>query len=179
MTIIDKITNSPRQEFNIILNNGETINIKLNYLIRVKGWYMDLNYKNKTINSIHLISSTNNLLYPFRHTLPFTINITTNTGFDPMFLDDFSNGNNSFNIEETLSSISNLLSVINRSLQWRNEPSTFSRRKLEDISYKLSSWLLSNMNKYREAYIIREKVHKLVVLLEDPSKYNPFVWGNI
>ena len=84
-----------------------------------------------------------------------------------------------FNIEETLSSISNLLSCINRSLQWRNEPSTFSRRKLEDISYKLSSWLLSNMNKYREAYIIREKVHKLVVLLEDPSKYNPFVWGNI
>ena len=100
MTIIDKITNSPRQEFNIILNNGETINIKLNYLIRVKGWYMDLNYKNKTINSIHLISSTNNLLYPFRHTLPFTINITTNTGFDPMFLDDFSNGNNGFNMED-------------------------------------------------------------------------------
>ena len=89
------------------------------------------------------------------------------------------NNPNSFNIEETLSSISNLLSVINRSLQWRNEPSTFGRRKLEDISYKLSSWLLSNMNKYREAYIIREKVHKLVVLLEDPSKYNPFVWGNI
>lgn len=89
------------------------------------------------------------------------------------------NNPNSFNIEETLSSISNLLSVINSSLQWRNEPSTFSRRKLEDISYKLSSWLLSNMNKYREAYIIREKVHKLVVLLEDPSKYNPFVWGNI
>ena len=89
------------------------------------------------------------------------------------------NNPNSFNIEETLSSISNILSVINRSLHWRNEPSTFSRRKLEDISYKLSSWLLSNMNKYREAYIIREKVHKLVVLLEDPSKYNPFVWGNI
>ena len=48
------------------------------------------------------------------------------------------NNPNSFNIEETLSSISNLLSVINRSLQWRNEPSTFSRRKLEDISYKIS-----------------------------------------
>lgn len=89
------------------------------------------------------------------------------------------NNPNSFNIEETLSSISKLLSGINRSLQWRNEPSSFSGRKLEDISYKLSSWLLSNMNKYREAYIIREKVHKLVVLLEDPSKYNPFVWGNI
>lgn len=89
------------------------------------------------------------------------------------------NNPNSFNIEETLSSISKLLSGINRNLQWRNEPSIFSRRKLEDISYKLSSWLLSNMNKYREAYIIREKVHKLVVLLEDPSKYNPFVWGNI
>ena len=89
------------------------------------------------------------------------------------------NNPNSFNIEETLSSISKLLSGINRSLQWRNEPSSFSRRKLENISYRLSSWLLSNMNVYREAYIIREKVHKLVVLLEDPSKYNPFVWGNI
>lgn len=89
------------------------------------------------------------------------------------------NNPNSFNIEETLSSISKLLSGINRSLQWRNEPSSFSRRKLENISYRLSSWLLSNMNMYREAYIIREKVHKLVVLLEDPSKYNPFVWGNI
>lgn len=89
------------------------------------------------------------------------------------------NNPNSFNIEETLSSISKLLSGINRSLQWRNEPSSFSRRKLEYISYRLSSWLLSNMNMYREAYIIREKVHKLVVLLEDPSKYNPFVWGNI
>ena len=89
------------------------------------------------------------------------------------------NNPNSFNIEETLSSISKLLSGINRSLQWRNEPSSFSRRKLENISYRLSSWLLSNMNIYREAYIIREKVHKLVVLLEDPSKYNPFVWGNI
>lgn len=89
------------------------------------------------------------------------------------------NNPKSFNIEETLSSISKLLSGINRSLRWRDEPSTFSRRKLEDISYKLSTWLLSNMNKYREAYIIREKVHELVVLLEDPSKYNPFVWGSI
>ena len=89
------------------------------------------------------------------------------------------NNPNSFNIEETLSSISKLLSGINRSLQWRNEPSSFSRRKLENICYRLSSWLLSNMNMYREAYIIREKVHKLVVLLEDPSKYNTFVWGNI
>lgn len=89
------------------------------------------------------------------------------------------NNPNSFNIEETLSSISKLLSGINRSLQWRNEPSSFSRRKLEKISYRLSSWLLSNMNMYSEAYIIREKVHKLVELLEDSSKYNPFVWGKI
>lgn len=82
-------------------------------------------------------------------------------------------------IDETLSSISNLLSDIIRSLQWRNEPSTFDRRKLEDVCYKLSSWLLSNMTKYNGAYMIREKVHKLVVLLEDPSKYNPFAWGKI
>lgn len=100
MAIIDRITNSPRQEFGIILNNGEILNIKLNYLIRVKGWYMDLIYKDKTIKAIHLISSTNNLLYPFRYILPFSINITTSTGFDPMFIGDFIEGNNGFNIED-------------------------------------------------------------------------------
>lgn len=82
-----------------------------------------------------------------------------------------------YNIHETMTSVSNLLSDINRSLQWRNEPSIFERRKLENISYKLSSWLSSNMFSYGKAYMIREKLHKLIVLLEDPSKYNPFEWG--
>lgn len=82
-----------------------------------------------------------------------------------------------FNTGELLKSISELVSSVNTALQWRTELPSFSRIKLENVCHKLSLWLVSNMYNYSEAYVIREKLVKTVVLLEDPSKYNPFVWG--
>lgn len=82
-----------------------------------------------------------------------------------------------FNTGELLKSISELVSSVNTALQWRTELPSFSRIKLENVCHKLSLWLVSNLYNYSEAYVIREKLVKTVVLLEDPSKYNPFVWG--
>lgn len=93
---IDKITADAKQEFTIILNNGENLNIKLNYLIRVKGWFMSFTYKEKTYNNLHLVSSTDNIVNQLRNILPFSIKIDTKTGFSPMLIDDFINGNNIF-----------------------------------------------------------------------------------
>lgn len=98
--IINKITNDPKQELNIILNNGEALHIKLEYLIRVNGWFISFTYKNKQYNNIKLISSTNNILYQLRYILPFEIKIETKTGFSPMFINDFMNGNNNFNLTD-------------------------------------------------------------------------------
>lgn len=82
-----------------------------------------------------------------------------------------------FNTGELLKSISELVSSVNTALQWRTELPSFSRIKLENVCHNLSLWLVSNLYNYSEAYVIREKLVKTVVLLEDPSKYNPFVWG--
>lgn len=100
MVEINKITAEPNQEFDIILNNGETVNINVEYKIRVNGWFMSLEYKDKSYKNLHLISSTNNILYQYKNILPFAINIITKTGNDPLFLDDFDNGNNTFNLED-------------------------------------------------------------------------------
>lgn len=82
-------------------------------------------------------------------------------------------------MEELLRSISELISKVNVALQWRTELPSFSRIKLERVCRKLSSWLLSNVYNYSEAYMIREKLTKTLVLLKDPSKYNPFTWGGL
>lgn len=81
--------------------------------------------------------------------------------------------------EEQLRAISKLISTINIALQWRTELPSFSRIKLERVCQKLSSWLLSNLYNYSEAYMIREKLAKILLLLEEPSKYNPFIWGTL
>lgn len=83
------------------------------------------------------------------------------------------------NKEEQLRAILELISTINIALQWRTELPSFSRIKLERTCHKISSWLLSNLYNYSEAYIIREKLAKTLVLLKSPSKYNPFIWGSL
>lgn len=98
--IINRITDNARQELKIQLSDGTEITIELFYSIRTLGWYLSLKYKSKEIYNIKLVSSINNILYQFENILPFKIKVGTNTGFSPLFITDFTNGNNWLDITE-------------------------------------------------------------------------------
>lgn len=98
--IINRITDNARQELKIQLSDGTEITIELFYSIRTLAWYLSLKYKSKEIYNIKLVSSINNILYQFENILPFKIKVGTNTGFSPLFITDFTNGNNWLDITE-------------------------------------------------------------------------------
>ena len=98
--IINKITDNARQEFKIQISDGTEATIELFYSIRGLAWYLSLTYKEKQINNIKLSSSIDNILYQYENVLPFKIKVGTNTGFSPLFISDFINGNNWIDIEE-------------------------------------------------------------------------------
>ena len=98
--IINKITDNARQEFKIQLSDGAEAAIELFYSIRTLAWYLTLKYKEKEVYNIKLVSSIDNILYQYENVLPFKIKVGTNTGFSPLFISDFVNGNNWLDITE-------------------------------------------------------------------------------
>ena len=98
--IIDKLTNSARQQLTYILSTNEEIILKLEYKVRISKWSLSIEYKDKIINNILITSSIDNILYQYDRILPFKLRCNTTTGFSPYFIDDFINGNNNLEIIE-------------------------------------------------------------------------------
>jgi hypothetical protein len=91
MQEITTLTNSPKQRWTLVLDNNETAEFYLYYLIRNQAWYFDIDYKNFSAKCLKCVL-TPNAMRSFRRILPFGIAFLSDDVLDPYQIDDFSSG---------------------------------------------------------------------------------------
>lgn len=96
---IDNINNNTYQSIEFVLKDNSIIYIDLKYNDNIKYWFMNLKYNDITIYNT-MITYNNNLLEQYENILPFTIEITSKSGFSPMGINCFSDKENSIIIHE-------------------------------------------------------------------------------
>lgn len=94
-------TADPNQSISLVLADGTTISMSLNYFAGQEGWFYSLNYNNGqfTVNNRRLVTSPN-MLAQFRNITEFGLAVTTSDGYEPIFLTDFATSRASFFILE-------------------------------------------------------------------------------
>lgn len=90
MDIITSITNEPRQEFNITLDNGNIVKIYLYYYQSQYSWYFDFEYNNYVSKGNKVVLSPNTLRH-LRKKIPFGIGFIADTLAEPYSVNDFIN----------------------------------------------------------------------------------------
>lgn len=91
MEIITSITNEPKQQFDLKLDNNETATVNLYYYQSQNSWYFDIEYKDY-INNGNKVVLTFNALRHLKKILPFGIGFLSGSNADPFSLDAFTSG---------------------------------------------------------------------------------------
>ena len=91
MQQITSLTDEPKQLHQLVLENNETAEFSLYYSARQESWYVDLVYKDLTINCLKVVLSPNTIRN-FKRLLPFGIAFLSNGDVEPFQLDDFTSG---------------------------------------------------------------------------------------
>lgn len=89
MRIIDRLNSDPYQVLTMRVD-GDVVQLAFSYLQTRNQWIMAVQYKQIRIASVAVVNSLN-LLLQFKNVLPFGIFVNTEDGFDPYFIDDFTN----------------------------------------------------------------------------------------
>ena len=101
MKIIDRINDSAFQKMTLLTEEtGEKIFCTLSYLPTQFQWVLDIQYQDFTLNGISVLNSPN-ILRGYKNILSFGIGISTNDGFDPYYIEDFSSGRAQFYLLNT------------------------------------------------------------------------------
>ena len=93
MQVMTSFTSAPKQFYQLVLDNNETIDFYIRYYPRMLSWYFDVIYKEITINNIKIVLHPN-ILRQFRHRLPFGLMFYTdnNSPVEPFQITDFQTG---------------------------------------------------------------------------------------
>lgn len=92
MKLIKSITDDPKQEMTVTLDNGSKLNINLKYISSQQGWFISLSYGTTLIINDRRLAASPNILRAFRNVVDFGIACLTTDRQEPVFIDDFSNG---------------------------------------------------------------------------------------
>ena len=96
---IDNINDITTQNIQFQLKDNSIIYITLKFLDNINCWFMNIQYKNFTLNNIQL-TYNDNILSQYENILPFGIQITSKSGFNPMGRQCFINKDNAIIINE-------------------------------------------------------------------------------
>jgi len=94
MRIITEITDDPKQQFDVPLENNQFFKLELEFIDQQERWIYnikDIPGSPIIINGNSLVTNPN-LLRQFVRTLNFGISCISEDGDDPSFIDDFSIG---------------------------------------------------------------------------------------
>ena len=91
MQIITSITEEPKQQFNLKLENNELATMRLYYYESQKSWFFDIEYK-EYVNNGNRVVLTFNALRHLKNRLPFGIGFIAGTSAEPFGLDAFTSG---------------------------------------------------------------------------------------
>ena len=91
MNQIQGFTDQPKQTTTIILADGSSATLNLEYKPNQLGWFYDLTWQNLTLNGQRLVSSPN-ILLQFKNQLPFGLMVLTVANAEPLNRTDLSDG---------------------------------------------------------------------------------------
>lgn len=91
MQLITSITEEPKQEFTLKLDNNETATMRLYYYASQNSWYFDIEYKDY-INNGNKVVLTFNALRHLKKIIPFGIGFLSGSNADPFSLESFAGG---------------------------------------------------------------------------------------
>lgn len=92
MKIITSITNQPKQNFSITLDDNSVVIINLYFAMTQRAWYFDFKYNNYECNCNKVVLTFNAIRH-LREKLPFGIGFISENQSDPFDLNDFKNNN--------------------------------------------------------------------------------------
>jgi hypothetical protein len=91
MKTITGLTDQPKQQTGIVLNDGSRAVISLEYRANQLGWFYDITWGDFTLNGQRLVTAPN-MLRQFRNKLPFGIAVVTTNNVEPLKQTDLSSG---------------------------------------------------------------------------------------
>ena len=91
MQKVTAITADPNQTLGIILPDGSTVNLTLNYIPAQQGWCYSVSYGSFQANLMRIVVSPN-MLRRFRNIIPFGLAVTTTDGYEVVNQNDFISG---------------------------------------------------------------------------------------
>lgn len=91
MKTLSGFTTDGKQQSNIVLEDGSVAVLLLEFSQMQMGWFFDITWKDIALNGQRLTAHPN-ILRQQRNIIPFGIAIFSNTGAEPLTIDDLSNG---------------------------------------------------------------------------------------
>jgi hypothetical protein len=95
-------TADANQNIVLVLGDGTSVNLTLNYFAGQQGWFYSFNYNDGQflVNNRRLVTSPN-MLSQFKNIIEFGFAVTTSDGYEPIYIDDFVTGRAKFYILES------------------------------------------------------------------------------
>lgn len=90
MKIVTSITDQPRQNFIVGLDNNESVEFTLYFYSSQSAWYYDFKYNDYVSNGNKVVLDMNSLRY-LRNIIPFGIGFIAGNNADPFYLESFVN----------------------------------------------------------------------------------------
>ncbi len=91
MYLVKEITSDAKQKHTLVLFNGESLVLTLEYKPMQQSWFADWEYDGFSVRGTR-ISSHPNLLRQFRNLIPFGLACYTDKNAEPLLQEDFSSG---------------------------------------------------------------------------------------
>lgn len=88
MQQLTNITNSPKQQFTIQLENGDIFELFLHYNARMEAWFFSFNYNDIAINDLKVCLHPN-ILRNYRRIIPFGIAFIADNLVEPFQVESF------------------------------------------------------------------------------------------
>lgn len=93
MYLIQQVTAYPLQSQNLVLTDGTTVTLEINFRPMQLGWFINtLTYGTFVLNGLRITNSPNMLL-TFKNQIPFGIACYSTANREPSQQQDFSSGN--------------------------------------------------------------------------------------
>lgn len=94
-SLLTGLTDSANQQSLIVLPNGSTVTLNLEFWPQQVGWYMQLIWDGQVpafhIDTMQLLTAPN-LLRQWKEVIPFGLGVTTTNGLDPTTQESLSDG---------------------------------------------------------------------------------------
>lgn len=95
MTRLQGLTDSPKQQYPIVLADGSTVTLYLYFCLQQIGWFYDFSWDGQVppfaVYGNKLVTGPN-VLRTLRELIPFGVGVVTRDGGDPAGQQDFVNG---------------------------------------------------------------------------------------